>query len=250
MVKVNATIVQGPQLNYQGPGGTVTSSEISLGKWNLKKRYFTKPAATKRWSILELRVGQGGTPQRRLDEFIREVGTQMGSYDITDCTTVRQALSNGQLDLGLHTVAVTNPGASNSATEITDLNGIVTAINNIEDSISEKNVRARRRGEDAPDPLHLVFVLLPSKSASHYSMVKRAGDQMTGVHTICMVCTNIDDRVKGRYWGPRMDGQTIGNVLMKFNLKMRIDGVNQSLRLDNTPILDNNTMILGMDVVS
>ena len=98
-------------------------------------------------------------------------------------------------------------------------------------------------------PLDLLFVLLPAKSASLYSLVKQAGDQLTGVHTICLVCGNCKDQKRNPYWGPRLDPQTIGNLLMKFNLKTNLQGVNQALG-GGTPILDGLTMLMGMDVVS
>ena len=106
-------------------------------------------------------------------------------------------------------------------------------------------------------------------------MVKRVGDQALGVPTICHVCkmrrypaedekltmkkpkpqqkANTDqegqpEKVE-KYFGPDIGPQFIGNLLMKYNLKAKDFTVNQEFS-SRVPILDKDTMLMGLDVVS
>jgi hypothetical protein len=91
------------------------------------------------------------------------------------------------------------------------------------------------------EPATLFLVLLPERSVELYSIVKAIGDQALGVHTICQVCN--------KFKGPSSHPANLGNLFMKFNLKLHPQGVNQKL-LKEVPILTPETMLIGLDVVS
>ena len=93
-----------------------------------------------------------------------------------------------------------------------------------------------------------MIVLLPDTDADTYALVKSAGDQDAGMHTICHVCKSRD---RGTWWGPSTETGLLSNLYMKLNLKLNPRGVNHALEdNDRGPLLTKSTMILGMDVVS
>lgn len=144
------------------------------------------------------------------------------------------------------------------------------SLNSAENSLYAQIQRFKQQ-----EPKFVLFVLLPSKDAETYAMVKRVGDQALGVPTICHVCKKrrypVEDeklsmkkakpqqKAKSdqeeqpekieKFFGPDVGPQFIGNLLMKYNLKARTTSVNQEF-YSKVPLLDKDTMLMGLDVVS
>lgn len=86
----------------------------------------------------------------------------------------------------------------------------------------------------------ILFVLLSSKQAAPYELVKRVADTKVGIQTICTV-SGKGNRLKN-------SGDYIGNEMLKVNLKM--SGINTSLAPEPgiAALLTPETMIVGADV--
>ena len=103
--------------------------------------------------------------------------------------------------------------------------------------------------------VQLVVVLLPDKDADLCLLVKRIGDQHVDIHTICHIMgenkykNDPNDRDFILYSGPKFDNGFLANLFMKANLKLDVRAANHVLQ-QKGPIFDENTMIMGMDVVS
>jgi hypothetical protein len=83
----------------------------------------------------------------------------------------------------------------------------------------------------------LYFVLLPSNDATLYKCIKKNGDIVHGVHTICSVVSKITKDRNAPY---------LGNLVPKFNLKL--GGTNQTVEGGLGLIKDGKTMVVGIDV--
>lgn len=90
--------------------------------------------------------------------------------------------------------------------------------------------------------IHLVLVILPDKDVNTYYAVKKAGDLLAGIHTICTVRDE-----KGNV---KHDIGYIANLMLKLNQKL--GGINFALQPVSgySNLLGGNTMFVGADVVS
>lgn len=89
--------------------------------------------------------------------------------------------------------------------------------------------------------VRVAFVIMPRKETQLYQALKCTAD-LAGIHTICHVAN------RGQ---PVSNWNNIGNMLMKFNLKMHHQSVNQTIRgvqTNSIPYLDRDTMLMGIDV--
>jgi hypothetical protein len=91
--------------------------------------------------------------------------------------------------------------------------------------------------------LNLIFVLLPHREPPLYALVKRVGDQTTGMRTVCHVYQ------PRRHQMSDPNDNLVGNLAQKVNIKICSSGVNQRLsRTHVDQILTDNTMLMGADV--
>ncbi|KAI9649033.1 hypothetical protein NHQ30_001600 [Ciborinia camelliae] len=88
--------------------------------------------------------------------------------------------------------------------------------------------------KNLPKP-KFVLCILPVNDVMLYNTIKRFGDTIAGIHTVCVQYSKF---VKG-------DPQYFGNVALKFNLKA--GGINQTI--DKLGIInEGKTMVVGIDV--
>jgi len=95
----------------------------------------------------------------------------------------------------------------------------------------------------------IIIVILTSKSGRDYSMVKRAGDLVVGVPTVCLQAKNSALRHHQR------KDDFIANILLKVNMKLSNENANhtiQSLAVNSIrpKLLETRTLMVGLDVVS
>ena len=245
MLDIPFSRLRGPRVHYTSRNnqntGPLTQTEITGGGWDLQDRCFREPAKVTPWWILDL----SGTDPRLVTRFQTTLSTEMGKYGISGTYLGTQALQLGSID-------------------------DTQSLNSAENQLFAQIHRYKQQESN-----FVLFVLLPSKDADTYGMVKRVGDQALGVPTICHVCkmrkypgeneklsmknkkpqqkakSNQEeqpDQIQKQF-GPDVGAQFIGNLLMKYNLKARSNTVNQEFSA-KIPILDKDTMLMGMDVVS
>ena len=201
MRKVPVYQLPPPSLKYQGAANV---PKLEQGRWDLRNTKFSKVPDKKQaaWSIVELvrpNIPGGknhGTDDRKLQDWAKLFKTNLIKYGIVDDSkydwtpSLKVDLKNSYLD--------SDEGAQNSSYQ----------------AIKEKFDQAKATGTQ------VLMVLLPERSPQLYAMVKRIGDQESGIHTICHVLDN-------KSWGPKTDDQFFGNLYMKFNLKLSQSAVNQ-----------------------
>ena len=164
--------------------------------WNLRGREFAKPVKITKWAVL--RLGGARFTSNHMDSF-------------------KQALSTYRLG----TEAPINPrGFESPLPGSEDAND--ASIQKIFKTMADAGVR-------------IVLVVLPSASKITYARVKFWADVKTGIHSICVLDSNLD---KGF--------QYYANVALKFNLKS--GGINQLLPSQLGFLNDGDTMVVGIDV--
>jgi hypothetical protein len=123
----------------------------------------------------------------------------------------------------------------------------VTAEANASTAITQKIQNMLSRAGN----LGLIVFLVNDSDAGLYSLIKRLCDQQMGIANIYHVCKDQRPRRKdtwNQFYGPSRDWNLMGNLAMKANLKIGLTGANQILA-EKLPYLDNETMLMGMDVV-
>jgi eukaryotic translation initiation factor 2C len=120
----------------------------------------------------------------------------------------------------------------------TDSDGPLQLVN---DDGSIKKVEIERTLERAKQAqANIVLVVLSKQDVPTYNAVKRAGDVVVGISTVCVV----DDFKKFSKPG---NVQYHANVASKFNLKL--GGSNQGLEPSKLGLIDEGkTMVVGLDV--
>lgn len=81
----------------------------------------------------------------------------------------------------------------------------------------------------------ILFCVIPDSSDA-YAKIKQSAELRCGVLTQCIRATTIFKKNK--------DGSTLSNILLKVNAKL--NGTNH--KLQQTPVLDGNCMVIGADV--
>ena len=86
--------------------------------------------------------------------------------------------------------------------------------------------------------MDILLITLPAKDTGLYNRIKRIGDQIEGIHTVCVV----EEKFL------KCQGAYFGNVALKFNLKL--GGTNHTLSdIDMGIVSQGRTMVVGIDVV-
>ena len=249
MAHVNATLLHPPQIKYRQRHNPFTPNSVGqndtrLGRWNLRDRRYCVTnhpnARHSMWTFLQLTrqpinngrnrptTPQASTPDA-LHAWFNSVRQELQLYGITS-----QGFEFGDAGYGNHQLPVSNQRTA------------------LDVATDEANLAARIQLLRASVPqdrrLDLVFVLLPQREVPLYALVKRVGDQSAGIRTICHV-----NRIRGprnhQIAVPDTNRNLLGNLSMKFNLKINPQGANQAfMRLADIPILDDDTMLMGADV--
>ncbi|KAI0168998.1 Piwi-domain-containing protein [Hypoxylon sp. FL1284] len=193
------------------PGITYSNKNFPSynGSWNMRGAKVVKSGRSiDRWSWIHIE-GAGGRPQPNHDElrdamgaFVRYMRNDSGiAIAANPCRNpVRVFLENGNI------------------------------LHQLKDKFRMLCVEQRPQ---------LVFVVLPGKKTDTeiYNAVKYLGDVEFGVHTVCVLSSNIK---KGA-------PQYFANVGLKVNLKM--GGINHQLSNNLKVVNDGKTMLVGYDVI-
>ena len=95
----------------------------------------------------------------------------------------------------------------------------------------------KRFAEFVEAGIPFLLVILPSKNITLYNRIKLLGDVRYGLHTVCVVAD--------KFW--KGDPQYLGNVSLKFNLKL--GGINHVVdNIQKLSIDMDKTMLVGLDV--
>jgi eukaryotic translation initiation factor 2C len=229
MHELNMMVMNGPDLTYSPTRGghSLGRKQKEEGRWNLVGKHFNIAARSGCWSVLHL--CRPGRDTVFLDSFFRLIREELPKYGLSS-----EAYMDGR------------PFKQNSNEQPLQTAGFANRHRFNVNNIDRKGALSDRlRGlfdKDAAKKTRLVFVILPEKSTKIYQLVKSAAD-LAGIHTIC--------HVSHRGWSPTNQQVNIGNMLMKFNLKMQKNTVNQAIRdIDSNDLkhIDSDTMLMGMDV--
>ncbi|KPI35807.1 Protein argonaute 1D [Cyphellophora attinorum] len=220
MLPVHAKVLEAPKVSYLG---AITNPALRKGKWNLQQQRFARSgtAKTTTWSVLSLQTTALTVRARYIQDFQTNLQTGMQRYGLQATKWPRQ----NNLD-PLQTFASAGRTPEEWLERLTDI---------------------QKKGVD------VLFVLLPSKHASFYTIIKQIGDLELGLQTICHVCDdqkpkNPPRNFPAQWFGPKTDPNTIANLLLKFNLKSSQHGVNQQFAGERSYLLEGDTMLMGMDV--
>ncbi|KAK5947612.1 hypothetical protein PMZ80_001765 [Knufia obscura] len=210
MLEVIARLLPAPKISFAGGKGETFSN----GAWNLRGKKFTR-SATDSWvkvSYLDLR--RSGTPPcQNINDLIN--GMNGG---------IRQYLgSNSRIQ------TFTDFNHARELPQGMTANDLAKALRGAFGILLDKGIR-------------LVLVVLPDKEVSTYYAVKKAGDLLAGIHTICTVR---DDKAN-----VKSDIGFVANLMLKLNQKL--GGINSTLQPlpGYNNLLGGNTMIVGADMVS
>jgi eukaryotic translation initiation factor 2C len=219
MLPVQAKVLEAPKVSYLQ---NITEPARRKGKWNLQKQQFARSgtAKTTTWSVLSVQTTTLTVAAGHIQNFQRSLQAGMQQYGLQ----ATKWPSHNNLD-PLQTFASSGDP----------------------DKWLERLTNIQKKGVD------VLFVLLPSKHASFYTIIKQIGDIELGLQTICHVCDEQKPHKAQRnppppWFGPKTDPNTIANLLLKFNLKSSQHGVNQQFAGEKSYLLQGDTMLMGMDV--
>ena len=188
--------------------------KFSNGAWNLKGKKFAR-SATDQWikvSYLDLRR-PNSRPCQNINDLINGMNDGIKKY--TGSGSKVQSFSDfihsRELPLGIPP------------------NDLAKALKGSFDVLLNKDIR-------------LVLIILPDKDVDTYYAVKKAGDLLAGIHTICTV--------RDKEANVKSDVGFVANLMLKLNQKL--GGINFKLQpmTGYSNLLGGNTMIVGADVVS
>lgn len=222
MAQVNARLLPAPNVIF---GGNKQES-FTDGKWNLRSKKFAQAATTQWLHISYLDLFKAGKPEQppitppcqNVKAFEDEVKKGLQSY----CGN-REAVVKSFPDFKHSQELPENylkPGGPTA-------DGLSKYLVGEFKKLLGKGIR-------------LVFVMLPDKGVDTYYAVKKAGDLLAGIHTICTV--------KDKKGIVKADSGTIANLMLKLNQKL--GGVNFGFRADKiyADVLGKNAMFVGADV--
>ena len=195
MIVIKGRILPAPPVTYKKDGKDHQFVPIEAS-WNLKNIQFAKPVKVTKWAVL--RLGGARFTSNNMDSFTQALQTyRSGSEDPINPRGFESPL----------------PGSE-------DAND--ASIQKIFKTMAAAGVR-------------MALVVLPNASKITYARVKFWADVKTGIHSICVLDSNLG---KGFTY--------YANVALKFNLKS--GGINQLLPNQLGFLNDGDTMVVGIDV--
>jgi eukaryotic translation initiation factor 2C len=236
MLQVKASVLQAPAISYAGRKGTTGSGHVTdtlrqSGKWYIKDFAFSSPAVQndRGWTYLNIARPKQEPSASALENFYDSMKTQLDGYGIK--VPGHEWRKQNSPDLGKHQLRW-------DGRSIADIEAQFRT--RVEELVRDFK-KVRRTTE-----LGLLFVLLPNKDTPLYAAVKSICELDVGIQTICHVCFSNTRQP----FGPSINGETLGNMAMKFNLKMSTLAVNQCLTTEAMPsvLKGSGTMIMGIDV--
>lgn len=222
MIHVPVVKLGPAQLQY-GDGKTPEMAKVANGFWDLRGMRAFSPVSGKDYVVFELvRRGRSHVHPDHIRTFRRNFETALVNFGLSLKAREKDEMTGHRLTIN------PNKGGNN-------------------DELNLRTEFAKMKGAK----ISLAVILLPDNDPALYAQVKRAGDLRVGLHTVCHVLgtrSRPSDKSKG-YWGPMVDLGTLANLVMKVNLKLGREGVNQVLPKPLTnKVLTSKTMIVGIDV--
>ena len=206
MITLQGRVLEQPGVIYKIGSKPVRID--SMARWNL--RYVSqvfKPGHLEGWGVVRIYRDSKGPMAENESKFGPSFAAFFGA--------LQKALGTEQVDspnhLGSHFLDARDPDN--------------------EKPLIEMSERCR-----TPNVRFLVIVL-PDNDASTYKQIKKLGDTVYGIHTVCV----LGDEKK--FYKDNAD-QYFANVALKINLKLK--GINHVLR--DQPKLYESTMVIGIDV--
>ncbi|KAJ9605779.1 hypothetical protein H2200_009628 [Cladophialophora chaetospira] len=247
MATVPVTRLDRPSLTYRTRDDLknkklVEDDKLDEGQWGLKDVTFTTPAKRQKWTCIELlRHGSTSCTPQGIQDFAYHLEAEFKKYGMT-------GFEWWQID-----------EHDDGSQQWQDDNFLPRS----------KTVASLKKQEEAvkdmlrlltDNGVTLVVLLLPSQDQDLYSAIKRAGEQIYGIATVCHVLKLTKKEGKELMWPktPRSpyfpargwkntNFDFLGNLCMKINLKVENTAVNQALD-ENPDLLSPETMIIGIDV--
>ncbi|KAI1472880.1 Piwi-domain-containing protein [Daldinia caldariorum] len=194
-----------PKISYLNMQNKSQETKVNNGSWNMINVKVVKPGRLiSKWTWINVEYTAGG----KIDE-------------------IRNAISDFvqfMIKMGVNMTETPMPSSSN--TVVCSRNEPLT-------------VRLREKfNQFQKNPPQMIFVVLPGKKTDKeiYKVVKLLGDVEYGIHTVCVLKSNI----------AKCSPQYSANVALKVNLKM--GGINHKLNNSVPIVRDGKTMVLGYDV--
>ena len=225
MLRVEGRRLPAPNLAYRATGNKeklILADQTSRGSWNLMSKPLFARCSTKsvKWSIVEMHREVWAMKNEDFEYFFTKFDQAMVEYGLTKM--VKEESSSNDYHKHRFKLSKKDEGERERKDEA---------------KIRELFQNIRQKGK-----VDLLFVFIPSKDAELYSLIKTAGDVVSGLITICAVSNN--NVLNGhKYWGPKADETTKANYMMKANLKL--GGTNQMLQKDIMPFDTSRTIFIG-----
>jgi hypothetical protein len=237
LLQVTGVKMSNPDLKYRQAvaGGTgqipraVDTRALESGSWNLHGRAFYRPTIKRNWIYYELSLPNAFCSDSDLDAFRYGMANAFQTYGMTNFNYIGQPAAPRRVSLPDGCI----PGRFDQG-----------KLQILETQIEGLFRRAKSAGA------HLIILLLPRRTDVLYAIIKRVGDQTVGIRTMCIqTAPPANKRGPNK---PKSSFDFYGNLCQKANLKLwnpRTDqqpAVNQIL--DQKAVLDNKTVVLGIDV--
>lgn len=186
-------------------------ASVEDAQWNLIDRKPHNAPSTGTWTLLELyRHGEKQNPET-VKKFFEEFDAALKAYSMS--------------------------GLSSKAGQMKQV-----VIDQKSPELTRENFRKEINELTKSSEHEFTVVLLPERDQDLYAMVKDVADRELGHVTACCV------RKKGEIPTSR---PTLASIIMKINLKLNKESVDRKIKsLSTYKLLDGETMIVGMDVVS
>jgi eukaryotic translation initiation factor 2C len=201
LITVPARVLQSPKIKYLGK-----EIDVRDGGWNMATYKLSKGATINSWGWVRFVAGYDNDGAR-VESTIRNFVRFMNDMGITMPMQPEQRWT-----------AVVNIGQNMDPQ---------TAINGLADFKKQNR------------PPFLLVVLPKNGDAALYNRLKKWGDTLSGMHTICVTANKFLKEMR--------QDQYFANVALKFNLKA--GGTNHTLRSEELGIIsEGKTMVVGIDV--
>jgi len=214
MMEIDARVLSGPTLNYQ------KEKHVEGGSWNMMNSKFLIPAAVRCWAVcsfLREHEAQGQGQGTGLQSFVEDLTSKLTSIGLRGVT--KQSMQP------IVRTCQRAPDERIQAQTEQELRMVVQ--------------ECQRSMKAVPG---LLVCIMPSRDTPLYRSIKRAGDQVLGISTQCIIApkAGISSPSRGR-------DQYCSNVAMKINAKL--GGTNTAILRPGLPLLGKRPfMLLGADV--
>ena len=232
LLAVNGRKLTTPKLSYDSR----RKPYIEVGRWNMRGLKFIETKPLSNWTYLSLFKGEPDNDTK----------TRISSAHITEFTEKLRATGINVPE------RATLPGRDGKPQD--GLTAILPLQGNDLDRSGTDSVLESSLTNAANANVKFLLVLLPCNDAYLYSRIKTLAETVIGIHTICVQVSKLDRPRKPNKKDPQshntrqylLDAGYVGNVALKFNLKL--GGINHKVSDGMANRVLKNTMIIGIDV--